>query len=106
MIQPHFAAQVRAGLTPHRRGEMRQLLQGDNVSACPFVDLPNSTGRSHWGTGITAEDMTSFTWVKPRRVVEVSFVEWTREGVLRHPAFVGLRTDKPARSVRREPISG
>jgi ATP-dependent DNA ligase len=38
--------------------------------------------------------MTSLRWVKPKIVVEVSFVEWTRDGLLRHPEFVGLRTDK------------
>ncbi len=42
------------------------------------------------------------TWVEPRVVVEVAFTEWTDDGRLRHPAFVGLREDKPAREVRRE----
>jgi bifunctional non-homologous end joining protein LigD len=40
--------------------------------------------------------------VKPRIVVEVSFVEWTRDGLLRHPEFVGVRGDKSPREVRRE----
>jgi len=95
----HFAAQVRAGLTPDLRGEMRQLLQADDVSPCPFVDLSNSTGRSHWGTGITAEDMTSFTWVKPRRVVEV--LDRTSISI-RAPASVrlGLVDDWRRRAVR------
>jgi hypothetical protein len=48
--------------------------------ACvPSVNLPNSGGKSHWGEGITAEDMKKFKWVKPRVVVEVAFVEWDRE---------------------------
>jgi ATP-dependent DNA ligase len=34
--------------------------------------------------------------------VESAFVEWTREGLLRHPKFVGLREDKKARDVTRE----
>jgi len=29
-------------------------------------------------------------------------VEWTRDGNLRHAAFVGVREDKAARAVRRE----
>lgn len=41
-------------------------------------------------------------WVRPRLVCEVKFTEWTADGQMRHPAFVGLRTDKPARSVVRE----
>jgi ATP-dependent DNA ligase len=31
------------------------------------------------------------TWVKPSLVVEVAFTEWTRDGKLRHPRYVGLR---------------
>jgi bifunctional non-homologous end joining protein LigD len=42
------------------------------------------------------------TWVRPRLVGEVKFTEWTNNGQMRHPAFVGLRTDKPARDVVRE----
>ena len=39
---------------------------------------------------------------EPTHVIEVSFTEWTREGNLRHAAFVGMRDDKAAREVRRE----
>ena len=42
------------------------------------------------------------TWVKPKYVAELRFTEWTRDGRLRHPSFVGLRKDKSARSVVRE----
>lgn len=41
-------------------------------------------------------------WVKPVLVGEVAFTEWTRDGLLRHPAFVGLREDKPAAQIVRE----
>ena len=41
-------------------------------------------------------------WVKPVLVGEVAFTEWTRDGLLRHPAFAGLREDKPAAQVVRE----
>ena len=41
-------------------------------------------------------------WVKPELVAEVGFTEWTRDGRLRHPRFLGLREDKPARQVVRE----
>lgn len=39
------------------------------------------------------------TWVKPKLVGEIEFSEWTREGLLRHPVFVGLRADKSAQEV-------
>lgn len=38
-------------------------------------------------------------WVKPEMVVQVRFTEWTRDLVLRHPAYLGLRFDKPASAV-------
>jgi bifunctional non-homologous end joining protein LigD len=45
---------------------------------------------------------TGMHWVEPRLVVEVTFTEWTKDGALRHPSFVGLREDKAPREVRRE----
>jgi bifunctional non-homologous end joining protein LigD len=42
------------------------------------------------------------TWVQPELVAQVAFMEWTPDGRLRHPAFLGLRFDKPAREVVRE----
>jgi bifunctional non-homologous end joining protein LigD len=41
-------------------------------------------------------------WVRPELVGQIAFTEWTRDGKLRHPRFLGLRTDKPAREVVRE----
>jgi len=41
-------------------------------------------------------------WVEPRLVCEVRFAEWTRDGGLRHPAFLGMRADKKPEEVRRE----
>lgn len=96
-----FAGKVRAGLTPHMRAEVHRRIASDETEICPFVDLPSSS-TGHWGEGITAEDMAKLRWVKPKLVVEVSFVEWTRDGLLRHPQFVGPREDKKARQVHRE----
>jgi bifunctional non-homologous end joining protein LigD len=42
------------------------------------------------------------TWVEPELVAQVGFAEWTGDGRLRHPRFLGLREDKPARAVVRE----
>lgn len=42
------------------------------------------------------------TWIKPELVCEVVFSEWTDDGILRQPAFKGLRIDKKAKEVKRE----
>ena len=42
------------------------------------------------------------TWVEPKLVAQVGFSEWTRDGRLRHPRFLGLRDDKAAEEVVRE----
>ena len=42
------------------------------------------------------------TWVSPDLVAEIGFTEWTRDGRLRHPRFLGLRDDKDAADVVRE----
>jgi bifunctional non-homologous end joining protein LigD len=42
------------------------------------------------------------TWVEPRLVAQIGFAEWTRDGRLRHPRFLGLREDKEASEVVRE----
>jgi bifunctional non-homologous end joining protein LigD len=46
--------------------------------------------------------MRGVHWVAPQLVAEVSFSEWTRDGRIRHPVFLGLREDKPASDVRLE----
>jgi bifunctional non-homologous end joining protein LigD len=47
-------------------------------------------------------DEANTTWVKPKLVGEVKFTEWTSKGEMRHPVFLGLRTDKKATDVIRE----
>jgi DNA ligase D-like protein (predicted ligase) len=41
-------------------------------------------------------------WVRPTSVAQVAFSEWTRDGKLRHPRYLGLRTDKSPAEVVRE----
>jgi len=45
-------------------------------------------------------------WVEPRLVVEVAFAEWTADGLLRHPSYLGRRIDKDPTRVVREPVPG
>ena len=63
---------------------LRELERGDS----PFADVKPVPRGTHW--------------VEPELVAQVGFTEWTRDGRLRHPRFLGLRDDKPARDVVRE----
>ena len=96
-----LAGKVRAGFTPHLRREVLEVLMPLHIARCPFVDLPNSK-TSHWGGGVTADQMAEMKWVKPNVVAQIRFVEWTNDGHLRHASFLGLRSDKRAVGVRRE----
>jgi bifunctional non-homologous end joining protein LigD len=96
-----FAGKVRNGFTPHLRAELFRELKALETDVFPFA-APGTRKRSHWGEGLTAEDMRILQWLTPKLVVEVAFVEWTRDGHLRHPTFVGIRRDKRAREVTRE----
>ncbi|TMB74883.1 MAG: DNA ligase [Chloroflexi bacterium] len=46
-----------------------------------------------------APRMRDATWVKPELVAQIAYAEWTADGKLRQPAFLGLRTDKKAKEV-------
>ncbi len=64
--------------------KMEALEQDEN----PFTSAETIRGRIHY--------------IKPVLVAEVAFSEWTADGKLRHPRYLGLRTDKAARTVLRE----
>lgn len=96
-----FAGKVRQGFNPTGRARLLQEMTPLRTDACPFSNLPTSR-KSHFGEGITADEMAELCWLKPRLVAQVSFTEWTNYGLLRHATFEGLRDDKSPREVVRE----
>src|SRR6185369_13139625 len=68
--------------------ETRKRLRRLETTRCPFRVAPKTNMPVHW--------------VRPELVCEVEFQEWTTDGRMRIPIFMGLRDDKPARAVKRE----
>src|SRR6185503_1789373 len=96
-----FASKVGTGFNEAVLKTLSARLKKIGVPECPFVNLPEkSEGR--YGQGITRAEMKRCHWVKPELVCQVKFSEWTNDGKMRHPVFLGLREDKDAKDVVRE----
>jgi bifunctional non-homologous end joining protein LigD len=83
-----YAGHVGTGYDEKLLREVMAKLKPLERKTSPFADAPKTNTPAHW--------------VKPELVCEVSFAEWTREGILRQPVFMGLRIDKDAKTVVRE----
>jgi bifunctional non-homologous end joining protein LigD len=95
-----FAAKVGTGFDQKLLKSLHQKFKKLIRPNCPFVNLPEKAGR--FGRGLTAAEMKRCTWLVPKLVCEIRFAEWTRDGHLRQPAFLGLREDKRPEEVARE----
>jgi bifunctional non-homologous end joining protein LigD len=96
-----FAGKAGSGFSQRQQERLFERFQKMRTEACPFGDLPSkSAGR--WSQGISPAQMKQCTWLRPELVCEVKFTEWTRDGKLRQPIFLGLREDRSAESVARE----
>ncbi len=68
--------------------DLRKRLAPLRITKCPFENSPKPN--------------QPVTWVKPKLVCEITFNEWTQDGHLRQPIFLGLREDKSAKEVHKE----
>lgn len=87
-----FAGRVGTGYTDAELTRLAGLLAPLTTDECPFDPPPPRT-----------EIARGATWVRPELVAELAFAEWTDDGRLRHPSYLGLRTDKAAQDVTRNP---
>jgi len=93
-----FASGVGSGFTHRSLETLSKTFQRLRVKGCPFANLPWPKPRG----GFSKADMRRATWLEPKLVCQVKFYEWTRDGNLRQPVFLGLREDKKAKDVVRE----
>lgn len=82
-----YAGKVGTGFDTKTLEDLTKKLKKIERESCPFTTKPKEK---------------NVHWVRPSLVCEISFTEWTSDGKLRHPSFLGLRKDKSAKSVRRE----
>ncbi len=68
----------------------------DEAEGARLVGLLGPAGPCLLAGGEPRDLRGRVVWVHPHRVVEVEYLEWTRDGRLRHPVYRGLRPDKDA----------
>lgn len=83
-----YVGHTGGGFNRERLREMYEQLRRIEQPESPFANTPRTNERAHW--------------VKPRVVVEVKFAEWTSDGRLRQPIFLGTRDDKNPTDVHLE----
>jgi bifunctional non-homologous end joining protein LigD len=86
-----YVGHTGGGFTGAGLAEMYRKLAPLEQNKSPFEETPKTNERAHW--------------VKPKVVVEVKFNEWTSDGKLRQPIYLGTRDDKKATEVGRESTS-
>ncbi len=96
-----FAGKVGTGFTEETLSMLHKRFRKDERDDCPFTNLPSKKG-GQWTQGITPRMMQKMHWINPVLIAQIKFAEWTRDGKLRAPVFLGLREDKKAREVTRE----
>jgi bifunctional non-homologous end joining protein LigD len=86
-----YAGRVGTGFTQGELERLGRLLAPLATEDCPFDPAPNRM------------EARGAHWVRPEVVVQVAYGEWTGDGRLRHPAYLGERTDKDAAEVTADP---
>jgi len=83
-----YVGHTGGGFNRNTLAEVYKLLEPLKTDKSPFADVPKTN--------------EPVQWVKPKLVCEVKFSEWTADGKMRHPIFMGIRTDKKPTDCRRE----
>lgn len=94
-----YVGKVGTGFSIAQQKKMLRTFERHIRSDNPFEIIPTLTRPTHFRRHPTGMDVT---FMNPELVCEVFFTEITAEGLFRHPAFAGMRTDKAAEDVQQE----
>jgi bifunctional non-homologous end joining protein LigD len=86
-----YSGHVGTGFDERELAKVKALLAKRHTTTCPFGERPPTNETPHW--------------VTPDLVAQIRFTEWTDDGILRHPVYLGLRDDKKAEDVVREGVT-
>ena len=97
--QLDYIGKVGTGFNDRLQQEMMKKFKALKIKKSPFSTVPNVNEPSRFRPNPPHAEVF---WLKPTLVCEVSFAEFTADGVLRHPSFEGLREDKDPKEVHAE----
>ncbi len=92
-----YAGRVGTGMSDKVLADLRRRLDPLARASSPLSAPPPR--KTRFGSPLV---LSRVHWVEPQLVAEITYLTWTGDGLLRHTVYVGLRSDKPAREVRRE----
>ena len=92
-----YAGRVGTGMPDKVLADLRRRLEPLARASSPLSAPPPR--KTRFGSPLV---LSRVHWVEPQFVAEISYLTWTGDGLLRHTVYIGLRSDKPAREVRRE----
>ena len=83
-----YVGHIGTGFNEKELARLMKLLKPLETTESPFANAAKTNERPHW--------------VRPELVAQIKFTEWTADGKLRHPVYLGLRDDKKPTDVTRE----
>lgn len=90
-----YKGKIGTGFGSEAQKEMLEQFEPLEIDDSPFTDIPDVNKPSRYRGPVEAD----ITWLKPKLIAEVSFTEFTDEGLMRHPSFKGMREDKKVKDV-------
>src|SRR5215204_159375 len=94
-----YMGKIGTGFNDKMQKEIMAKMKKLETKKIPFIEKPDVNKPSRFRPN---PPKATVTWLKPELVCEVSYTEITSDGIMRHPSFEGLRTDKKAKDVKKE----